>query len=595
MNRLQRFPAALASLAGAGLILGIPASLCAQNAAQNPCGSTSQLSTYTLRTNAREVVVDVVVNNNDRPGRMFTQKDFRVFEGGAQQALTSFAVHGPASDSAGAATDYLPPLPGSSEEYSNLPNRPRGQSLNILLLDTLNMSMADQERGRQRMISFLKALPPGQPVALYTLGTGLTMVQDVTGRSDLLIAAANRISTHPSPLYVEHGPNQILEDDSLSGAEWMKMNSQPGAPSGWQQVLAIKQEIHALFAERGTRAMDVRVQLTLRALDELAREVAIYPGRKKLIWVSGSFPLDLRPDQQTGPDASLLRNYVPQLQRTATLLAKAQIAVYAMDVRGVMGVGADASVADSDAMNPATPSLKTVYQDEQEESIFSTQATMRELAEDTGGRAFLNNNDLTQGIRQAFDDGSTYYTLTYTPPHSAFDGKYRSIRVEVDGVKGERLQYRRGYFAAPDASGLSAEEKQQAFIAAMQRNVPASGGILLDAKISPVAGENNVQIDYAIDPRDLEMRDAPDCGQKIDIVAGAVAYTAGQQQPNRIFQVFDPTLSPGAVAEDRANGVRVRQQLALAPGPVTIRVGVLDLTSGRMGTLDVPYRLAGSK
>jgi hypothetical protein len=183
-------------------------------------------------------------------------------------------------------------------------------------------------------------------------------------------------------------------------------------------------------------------------------------------------------------------------------------------------------------------------------------------------------------------------TLTYAPAHSAFDGKYRSIRVEVNGVKSARLQYRRGYFATPDVPGLSSEQKKQAFIAAMQRNAPASSGILLKAKFSNAAGGNNVQIDYAIDTRDLELQDASNCDQKMNIVVGAVAYASGPQQANRIFQAFDPTLSPDAVASVAKNGLRVRQQLALAPGPLTIRLGVLDLTSGRMGTLDVPYGVA---
>jgi VWFA-related protein len=71
---------------------------------------------------------------------------------------------------------------------------------------------------------------------------------------------------------------------------------------------------------------------------------------------------------------------------------------------------------------------------------------LSELAHETGGLFFENNNDLLKGIRRAFSDGRQYYTLAYVPANKNFDGKYRTIHVEVKG-KGMIVTAKPGYWA----------------------------------------------------------------------------------------------------------------------------------------------------
>lgn len=72
------------------------------------------------------------------------------------------------------------------------------------------------------MLAAIRSLPAGQNVALFTLGTSLRMIQSFTDSSDILIAAAEKLSAQKSLLYVDHGPDQIREDDSISGADLRK-------------------------------------------------------------------------------------------------------------------------------------------------------------------------------------------------------------------------------------------------------------------------------------------------------------------------------------------------------------------------------------
>jgi len=64
----------------------------------------------------------------------------------------------------------------------------------------------------------------------------------------------------------------------------------------------------------------------MEALNQLARSMAVFPGRKNLIWISGGLPFD--------PTST-----APQVQKTAALLAATQMAVYPIDAAGVKYMG----------------------------------------------------------------------------------------------------------------------------------------------------------------------------------------------------------------------------------------------------------------
>jgi hypothetical protein len=73
---------------------------------------------------------------------------------------------------------------------------------------------------------------------------------------------------------------------------------------------------------------DLRVQMTLEAMQQLARYLSGIPGRKNLIWFSGSFPIALDPDDTQQDPFEAMRNYSDQIRETAELLSAARVAVY---------------------------------------------------------------------------------------------------------------------------------------------------------------------------------------------------------------------------------------------------------------------------
>jgi hypothetical protein len=68
------------------------------------------------------------------------------------------------------------------------------------------------------------------------------------------------------------------------------------------------------------------------------------------------------------------------------------------------------------------------------------------MADETDGRAIVNQNDLEPGLKQIARDSSAYYLIGYTTTQNAADGKFHQIKVNV---KRPNLQVRarKGYLA----------------------------------------------------------------------------------------------------------------------------------------------------
>jgi VWFA-related protein len=130
-----------------------------------------------------------------------------------------------------------------------------------------------------------------------------------------------------------------------------------------------------------------RILDTFSALEAIANHVKGIPGRKNLLWISAGFPLAIgTPDTGGRADMSQVRTFGVEMERAVRALNSANIAVYPIDARG-LSVG-----------NP-----------------YINVSTMREMAQETGGTAYYNRNDLHRAVRTALDDSRDVYSLTYSP------------------------------------------------------------------------------------------------------------------------------------------------------------------------------------
>lgn len=539
--------------------------LCSQ-APPAPKGSSPQPAP-TFKANSRLVLVDVVVSNgNGEAVHDLKQQDFTVLEDGKPQTLVSFDEQRPDAKATGAPA----PLDLPKDVYTNYTTRTEAGALTVLLFDLLNTDRPDLAYAKTEMLSFLKKLPPGKKVALFTLGSQLKMVQGFTEDSDQLIAAAQQISTLPNPAYTN--------SKQLSGtiAE-AKESGLPKSPAAFRSLVQF-------LGEDYQGKLDSRSQETLDALTQLARALAVLPGRKNLIWISGGFPFDI-----TGDAHRLRRVTASQLPKVAALLAANRIAVYPVDARGVVTMAADASTRSSEIFAPVqTQSYETLSgQDAENISIVET---LNDMAKLTGGRAYINRNDLDSAIADGMRTGASYYSLAYRPVNQNWDGKFRKITVKATRPT-LKLLYRSVYYALLDP--LSSKQEPDRMISlAMQPNAPVSTQLIMKARVVPPQepGQATV-IEMFIDAHDLTFTEGTE-KQKTPLVQFvAVAYDGSGKQSNSFSLGFHPALAPAQMEALLRSGVGLHRELLLKPGSYQLRLGVMDRLSGRIGTLDVPLTI----
>ena len=559
--------------------------------------------TPVFQAETRQVLVDVVVR--DHGGRFIAglkPDAFTILEGGKPQKIVAMTMHAQSvTPAAPAAPLKLPP-----NQYTNYTVADPDRPLTLVLLDLLNTQAIDQAYARKQMIEFLRALPPGRKVALFVLGTKLRMLQGFTGDSDTLVAAAKMLRPDNSLLMTSEADRQNLE---ISAANLDNNTSARGSPaasasSGASMAAAIGT---ALAAEHDHQQIQ-RMGLTLEALESLARAVSAYPGRKNLLWLSSEIPLHFGPDfqlfeQSVGPSRAGnhptdLRAQTPPLHETAALLTASQIAVYPIDIRGVtntstgMNISSRAIIGGPDEQG----SMSTRFARRMGQMQWDDREAMSDIARETGGTAFFGTNDLKGALETSTQEGENYYTIAYTPENHKWDGKYRKIELKCSAT-GAKLTYRRGYYAVADtfvSPNTKAVEGEVAhlFATAMQPEAPTSTAVLLKVQVLPPdTSHKTVRIDYAINPRDVIFAGTPENERHLTLDLMVVAWDKDGKDAGHSSDRIDSSVPTKVYKDVLRSYIPAHQELELRPGTYTLRLGVVDRSSRKIGTLDVPLTI----
>jgi VWFA-related protein len=596
-------------------------------AAATPAGQ-APAATPVIRTQANLVLVDVVVTDQGKPVQGLTAGRFHIFENGKQQHITTFEEHRSADVEQVGQIPSLPP-----GVYSNYPQFAVNSAASVLLLDALNTPVSDQAYVRQQMLAYLRRIPPGTRLAVFTLASRLRMIEGFTTDAAAIQAAIAGGKGTPRQSDVLVTPQ---EQDDLNDTA----TSMSGIDSGaMQQFIADTQSFQT----------DLRINMTLDALAQLGRYLSAIPGRKNLIWFSGSFPLQIDPDASAAPTSpaspldpfSPMRNYSGQVKQTDSLLSAARVAVYPVDARGLMTLASlDSSrrfttpqslpsIASAGAPSRHTTSSMSaagggsgMTPAQKADSAFfaSTVAehqTMNQIAQETGGEAFYDNNGIQSAVARAIDNGSNYFTIGYVPAARTFDGAFRSIRVEVDGPK-YQLAYRRGYYAVdPAQPGAETPGATSPIVAALQRGAPPLSQVIFEARVldarDPAAKDRQVSagpagelapslkpplrryfVDVSIEPRKLTWSALPGNGAHSEVEVTMVAWDAGGQRVNFTDRALGVNLTVDQSTQIARTGLPLHEEIDLPAGPIYLRVAVRDMATGRIGSMEIPLRVPRS-
>lgn len=567
------------------------------------CAADAQEPEPSFRTQTNLVLVDVVVTDgHNQPVNHLAAQNFTVLENGKPQTIKTFEEHLPLTAPATPAPKLAPGV------FTNRSAVADGGPLSVIVLDKINTPAKDQPYLNDQLVQYLKNAPPGQRVAIFGLGSRLYLLQGFTADPKQLLSflQSKKALSPDSPLLdgVEEGSDNLAVDDLEDAA----YNGERGAAD---MLLNLRQFV----ADQQAFQQQLRVRTTLDGFNALARYLANLPGRKNLLWFSGSFPLSILPDgDQMYPFANV-SDASDEFRETVDLLTRSQVAVYPVDARGLQ-VAPMMSAANSGRSYAHNP---TAYS--RDLNKFATrnafeQSTMRQMAEATGGEAFVNTNGLKEATAKALELGTHYYTLAYAPSDTRWHGEFRHIKVALD-QPGLTLAYRRGYFADdpaadtekhPSAPAKDAPAPYDPVRAAMTHGAPDPTQILFDAEVRPVSNELEPQ-PVASNHADPKIK-GPFRRYLVTIHAETGGLRCAELPQNqhqcRVEFITNVDDADGVQVNQQLNGVQVtlseakyqallhtrlgyHQQISVpAKGTYFLRVAVHDPLSGHIGALELP-------
>jgi VWFA-related protein len=519
-----------------------------------------------FQSGVRLVQASVIVHDkNGQPVTDLAAGDFKLFEDGKEQPIELFVVEKaagrdnlegggkPLGNPAGGGTPLGLPTASSPGVFTNQFDARVGGGVTVILFDRLNSSFEDQTRARDQIINYLARIQPTDHVALYLLESDVVQVlHDFTSDASRLIRVLSKyLGTSSSELA---GSETTVPEFARVG-----IASVDAETEAW--LAKTTEMISAAYLRR-------RAQLTTAALESIANHLAGVRGRKNLVWVSGAFPLMFTED---GRPQVMNR----EVDRATRAINNANIAVYPVDVRGLIGAFS----------NPAA--VSATYSGKTPPPVFTTMATthpsqdsMRTIADATGGRVFVNTNAIGEAVRRAIDDSRVSYVLGYYPARTNWDGKFREISVKVNRA-GLDVRHRKGYLALAPPARTGAKARAEGLVEVIRNPLEATG-IGLSAAID---GDTNLVVRVEASALTWERRDV--------MREGAMDILVAQSVPDgTIYKIKETTVNlnadPDRFAQMMNEGFTLTVKVALRSDAYRLHVVVGDVATLATGSLIIP-------
>jgi VWFA-related protein len=522
------------------------------------------------------VLVPVVVTDKDgKHVAGLKKEDFQVQENGNDQKLASLEEFKPTAAA----------LPRPSSPSNEITNRPTADAtprrLVIIAIDMVDTPFEDQARSRRALITYLSDnIEPGglyQLVAIennglrvlhdYTEDTAslITTLQAVRNKFPTVIADASFIqragNTDPGPTNVSRPP----EDPQF------------GAPIVGPHAQEFAAFLNYMDLQRVQADQANAINSTLCALQQIAERASGIPGRKSLVWITGSFPFSIDPGSASVNTAVSFAAY----QHTMQLLESQLISVYPVDARGLVTAQLDATTYNTTRQLLGNTSLDR----DMSNQLLDTLNTMRAFADMTGGRAYVNKNDTQGAIRDAVSDGSAYYMLSYAVDKSDRRQGWRKISVKVGEY---HIRARHGYFLTQTTVDPPLSTAKYDIDTALKSPLDYTGLSLRIVLNPPTPDGDKRKVTFAMMmPAKSAKIDSDDKNHMHVDIAYAI-WTATGQDSGHKGTSYNLNLNPTQLQQLDTNGLGYGDTVELAPGTYKLRMVVRDNLTGQIGSVSAP-------
>ncbi|MFN2597158.1 MAG: VWA domain-containing protein [Pyrinomonadaceae bacterium] len=524
-----------------------------------------------IRLNTELVQLRAVVT--DRKGQLVTdlkKEDFEVFENNQPREVSFFSVESAPS----AGTDATPttgaPAVVAARPPTGSVNRAAPARVVVLFVDTLHLSPASLVRAKDQLKRFVdEQLTDSDVAAVVTTSGTLGSLQQFMSDRRMLKYAIDKITlfARPHTYFTPYLAGRVVIEDPdalkvaaqvLTAEEGFQSIGSPGDRASNGYIMARARQV--LEEERNLR------RATFGTLAAVCERLAPMPGQRLVAFVSDGLSLA---DDGGGEDRE-------GFSRATGAAARAGVVVYTFNAEGLEG--------------PAEFSARSVPQSPEfgmfmSASRLDVQGTLREVADVTGGEAYINTNNMRASLGKMVEANRVYYSLAYYLPKDS-DKKFRKIVVRVRNHPDYKVRTQKGY-APPEKPAPEAGEAtpNQKLFQKMIAPLPATAvGVTSSADFLETADDDaQVTLQVHIDAASLRHEKKGDDEQLHCLVAGVVFDREGKIA-DQFSEAVEATLTPAQFEEARRTGYRYVRRLKLKPGLYQVRVGVREVGSELVGT-----------
>jgi VWFA-related protein len=531
-----------------------------------------------VRISVTLVQVDAVVT--DRQGKQVTDlqpSDFEISEDGRPQHITNFSYISTQPDS---------PAPPKTESGSRgplpigPPTRLRPDQVRrtvALVVDDLGLSFESTVVVRDALKRFVdQQMEPGDLVAILRTGAGMGALQQFTADKRQLYAAIERVRWN-------------MIGRGAIGA-FAPIDTHPSGGVVGEKVDELRTEIYSVG--------------TLGALNFVIRGLRALPGRKSVILFSDGFKLfsgDLSGQGRYQGSQRVL----DALRKLTDLANRASVVVYTIDARGLQTLAPSAA----DIIGLQSTDIRSALElprldrperqerfDTKQESRFQelsdTQQGLQYLAQETGGLAIYNTNDLARGVNRILDDQRGYYLLGYIPEQTTFrleNGRRKFHRITLKVKRaGLHVRSRSGFYGIADEEARPAPRTayQQVFAALMSPFAAGDVSLKLTSLFGHEAKAGSIVRSLLhIEPRNLTFSKQPDGSYQSVMDIAAVTFSDNGQIVQQEARTYTLHVPASQFERMMQRGFLYTINLPVKkPGAYQLRVAVRDSESERVGS-----------
>ncbi|HEY0349976.1 MAG TPA: VWA domain-containing protein [Pyrinomonadaceae bacterium] len=460
----------------------------------------------------------------------------------------------------------------------------RGRTI-FFFVDDVHLAGDSLTRARALLTRFVdNKMIAGDRVAIISTSGGIGFLQQLTDNKSVLREAISRIRAKSDPestashVHISEVDANMVANHSDRGlftylvAETMR-EYQMKSPIG--AATMVKNRVQQINAQAKTAELE-----TLSRLESFVRSTAPLAGRKVVFFISDGFVVDTKRS-----------NGLEVMQRVSVEAAKVGAVIYSLGTRAnVFGPGADVSRSDFPDTGGGT-AWRSLIEDK------APQEPLETLADETGGRSYLNSNALDDGLSQALAESSSYYLLSWRPDSENQRAGKSRVEISIKDRPDLRVRMRRHFFdlkptetVKPIASSTNApEDELRSALGSLypRRNLPTSVSATL-AKTEKGAGLNILM------QLDSEMLNF-EAGEKQNAVVDVLGIALDDRG---LFSSFKQRLEiPRAAVGESNRYVKWTQTLTLPAGIYQVRVAVRDRQTARTGSamlwIEIPASTPG--